>query len=133
MKPRAFIQRYEMPHTRIELPRLTEQSISFDGEGTFVQFAGRNFPVGARPDRDPPRVWEIEIPLAKAEQYLANEVAWLLHNAYVSDDARLFFVPDMSKQDPIHPGTVVEVHDWDMSREPGGIIRFRLTAREVDG
>ncbi len=131
-KPRAFIQRYGMPHTRIEFPRLTEQSISREGEGTFLQFAGRDFPVGARPKRKPAKAWEIEIPLARSEQYLANEIDWLLEQAYFADDARLWFVPDKDVNDPVHPGTVVEVHDWDMSREPGGIVRFRFTAQETE-
>lgn len=129
---KGYLQRHGMPETRISFPRMTQQSLRREGEGAFVQFAGRPAPVGARPARRPARVWEIEVTLARDEHHLARDLDELLGEAFYSSDGRLDFVPDSGKDDAVHPRTVVEVHEWDMGREPGGIVRISFQAQEVD-
>lgn len=130
----AYIERYGDPSTRIYLPRLTGSDFTRDGEGTFVQFAGRALPVGARAQRPPPRRWSLETTLAKTEHEIAHDLDFLFTSCFFSQsESRLTFVPNEKEDNAVNPYTVGEVHDWQFNREPGGIVRLSFDFQEVEG
>lgn len=130
----AYIERYGDPSTRINLPRLTGSDFNRDGEGTFVQFAGRSLPVGARAKRPPARRWTLETTLARSEHSIAHELDFLFSSCFTSEvDSRLTFVPDEKEDSPVNPYTVGEVHEWQFGREPGGVLRISFDFQEVEG
>ena len=128
-----YIYKYDDPSARVDLPHLVAQDLSFEGEGAFLQFAGRSLPVGVRAGRPLARRWNFEAVFSRTERHLADSLVELIDAAYRSSDARLVLVSEPSRDDEVSPRFVSEVHEFDMGREPGGIVRVSFEAREVEG
>lgn len=129
----AYIERYEDPSTRVELPRLTRSDFGREGEGTFVQFAGRSLPTGARAKRRPAKRWTMETTLARSEHHVAEDLDNLFEASFDDGvESRLTFVPNESENNNVNPETVGEVLSWEFGREPGGVLRLSFEVQEVD-
>lgn len=122
------------PLSSVTVKRMVTEDASHNVSATFVQFEGRDKPTGFRSQAQW-RVWDCEAVFARAEHSDANALLSLLTEAYSAADARLLMTTGRVNSltfDSISPrDMVVEVHGWDIRREPGGIVRVRFQATEV--
>lgn len=127
----ATIARYDgsLVHT---FPHLISQGHNTNGSGAFILFEGRTAPVAARSEHIF-NVWDFEAVYGRDEHPQAADLLDLFHTAYTGVDGRLILTTTGAQSTGIDVSQPVEVHSWNVRREPGGIIRITFTATEVDG
>lgn len=116
----------------VTIDHLVKQTPSRRGSGAFLNFEGRSRPVGARSEHIH-NVWSFEAVFARHAHPQAADVLDLLENAYNSADGRIVVHTTGGLDPRIDSRQVLEVHDWVPDREPGGVIRIKFEATEVDG
>lgn len=128
------IAKYPGLDPSVSIPHLVGQDFSQQGAGAFLLFDGYPDPIGVRSQHRPRKQWTLRALFSGDDFPGVQSLLDLFATAFAASDARLLITPSVaggSPDDHVNEPTVVEVHQWDVNRQPGSVVAVSFTAVRV--